>query len=744
MAKTTRLHRMMSNLAVVKGSWDSIFLRNLEDKYSPGEDVLQDPYAKSDLVYVCISTTQRAVSQVPIVVYYQSKGKDGKTDWVPAQSDDAYQRLFDESPSPVADPYAFKESIVGNYLLDGFVAIVPFPPKKYPPDALYVIPKKYITPIKHPQTKQHIGWKYQPGGDKGPQFAFELSEVVHLALWSPDDPIMGVSPMKAAARKLKIDYKATVYNEKFFDNGAVPHGVLTVPEARGLGDKTFTRLQDQIEGRHTGFRSAHRMMILEEGLQYTQTGLSQADMQFVELSRLSREAIMQCLGMKKTIISVIEDVNRATAEAERKEWWKGTIIPTLERIAFGLTQKILLPATGWGKGYLDFDTSGVEALQEDYEQKVRVAGMLSNLGFTANEINQRLELGFESKPWRDVWYIPVSLVPVGEGSMGGGGAEAEGTPPSAQPSGTEKPQDGLPQPEVALLDSGINKGAEAVEQVPAWEKRADVVWKGLVAHTGQTEDLFQRKVSRFFYDLRQRSLKHLLSSRDIDALRSEEFKDEQKSLAKWLRPLYYEGAKHGIESAKTEIGNPETRRDVEDAPTEEKLRTSVGIDFTINDPAVAREIEKRVTKITGGGGLTGTIKDQIKLALATGVSNGEGIEQLADRVRSLFTMAATRAKTIARTEVAGSANLARGLAIDRSNFKRKIWYTAGDERVRGNDKNDQYNHVSMNGKKTKVGTPWKTPGGSTLDHPADYAANAPGDTINCRCIEVVDPDSYPE
>jgi uncharacterized protein with gpF-like domain len=82
----------------------------------------------------------------------------------------------------------------------------------------------------------------------------------------------------------------------------------------------------------------------------------------------------------------------------------------------------------------------------------------------------------------------------------------------------------------------------------------------------------------------------------------------------------------------------------------------------------------------------------------------------------------------------GACNEGRWLAINRSGFREKEWFTALDERVR-------VQHQPMHGQKVKVGEMWVMPDGSSLRHPGD--ADGPANqVINCRCIEVVVPESH--
>ena len=155
------------------------------------------------------------------------------------------------------------------------------------------------------------------------------------------------------------------------------------------------------------------------------------------------------------------------------------------------------------------------------------------------------------------------------------------------------------------------------------------------------------------------------------------------------------------------------------------------IAFDLTDPEAISFLMDKKIKIRG---TIQTIKDQIKIELVEAYEKGESIDKIANRIRNVFDVAKSRARTIARTEVVGAANESRSITINRSGFKEKTWWTAMDEKVRPQ-------HSAMHGKIVEVGKSWVFPDGTSVRHPGDYAGPA-HQIINCRCIETVVPGSH--
>lgn len=81
-------------------------------------------------------------------------------------------------------------------------------------------------------------------------------------------------------------------------------------------------------------------------------------------------------------------------------------------------------------------------------------------------------------------------------------------------------------------------------------------------------------------------------------------------------------------------------------------------------------------------GVTDTTINQLRTALQEGWDAGEGIPDLAKRVRQVFDDADRfRAAMIARTETTATANMAQLSVYRRAGIQYKTWVTADDERV---------------------------------------------------------------
>lgn len=108
----------------------------------------------------------------------------------------------------------------------------------------------------------------------------------------------------------------------------------------------------------------------------------------------------------------------------------------------------------------------------------------------------------------------------------------------------------------------------------------------------------------------------------------------------------------------------------------------VGFDgFNLIDPAIAQFVADRTERVSSG--VNKETDKQIRAELAEGLSQGEGIDELAARIEKVYGAAAGyRAERIARTETIRAENFASQESWRQSGVvEAKEWYTAHDERV---------------------------------------------------------------
>jgi HK97 family phage portal protein len=216
------------------------------------------------------------------------------------------------------------------------------------PLELWLVRPDRIAPV--PSTDRFMAGYIYSSPD-GEQIPLDVDQVLSIRVPNPMDPYRGMGAVQAVLADLDSDRYASEWNRNFFLNSAEPGGVIEVPQR--LDDGAWRELVTRWRESHQGVARAHRVAVIENGKWVPRT-FSMRDMQFAELRNVSRDKIMEAFGISKFALGILDDVNRASAEAAADWFARNLTIPRLKRWR-ALLNNDLLPLYGTAGQGLEFD-----------------------------------------------------------------------------------------------------------------------------------------------------------------------------------------------------------------------------------------------------------------------------------------------------------------------------------------------------------------------------------------------------
>lgn len=653
-------------------NWDIQDPRDFSLSPSLARETIQFPYLDHPTVHACIKKIASSIAQVPFVL---TKGSDGKK---PVQAGDRLYNLFRDI-NPQSNRYLFFEAIISYLLIDGNAMILPErslgqatgAPGAVPAE-LWAIRYDRFTPVVDRTTKKLIGWQYRPELS-GEMIPLKVNEVIHLKMFNPYDQIKGLSPLRAARLAIDTDYKASLFNRAFFENSAIPSLAITLPEE--LDPDEFDAWVKKWEDRHQGASRSKKVALLEGGATIKELGISHKDMEFLKQQNFNQQRICMVYGVPPPVIGVDEQPNYANIRAYMKIFWNETLVPVIKNTELQF-ETSFFPT--YAPGYSGkFDLTQVPYLQEELKTKVENAFKLWQMGWPGNNINEELDLGMDEQPWQDTGFLPVNMIPA-DMLMEDSKPEPSDTDPDAEPDKRIKPQ---------------------------YRKWKQNVCRAFNRSRVKLEVKLTKKLRGYFWKQRSKVLKAIAGEKGI----SEEeaallrkvtlsFELEDERLVKAVSPLFEEIAEEGMEMGASLMG----------AEVPEKLPSNVG-------PIVKKRknMIKKVNKLNF---------QRIKLQIHEGLSKGENLIQISDRIRKVYNFSKAKALELAQTETGTIMNSSQFETMKELGAKRKSWGTMGDEVVRPS-------HTDC---ESQGPIPIKEPFANGLMYPCDPSGGAE-EVCNCRC-----------
>lgn len=180
-------------------------------------------------------------------------------------------------------------------------------------------------------------------GPDGREVPLKRQDVLSMRMPHPRDPYRGLGPVQTVISNIEGGALSAEWNTSFFRNGARPGGIVKL--SRRMEQRAFDQLLERWNANHKGAANAGKTAFLEEGDWIDVKPMSIADMQFVETANLNRDTILLAYGASKFDVGVLEDVNRATAQAARADFAERMTQTRLDRWQ-GMLNNDFLPLFG--------------------------------------------------------------------------------------------------------------------------------------------------------------------------------------------------------------------------------------------------------------------------------------------------------------------------------------------------------------------------------------------------------------
>lgn len=114
------------------------------------------------------------------------------------------------------------------------------------------------------------------------------SEIIHDRMNCLFHPLVGVSPLYAAAQAACQSLKMQNDSSTFFENGSMPSGILSAPGA--ISDETAARLKAHWDSAYSGVNRG-KVAVVGDNMQFSQMKMSATDSQLIEQFKLTAEMI---------------------------------------------------------------------------------------------------------------------------------------------------------------------------------------------------------------------------------------------------------------------------------------------------------------------------------------------------------------------------------------------------------------------------------------------------------------------
>jgi len=550
------------------------------------------------------------------------------------------------------------------------------------PTEIYIVPPHWV--IQTP-TKQIPYFRILPMGNTSYQMVYVDPDDV---IWFKDHDLLypysrGRGRSEGIADEIETDeYMAKTQKLKFF-NGATPDWVGIMP---GVDEDAMARTKESWYKEVGGYQNAHKMKFINWDAKFQKMSETSQEMDYVNSRKFLRDTCLQHYNMPPELFGIVENSNRSTIDAAYELYTRNTLSVQLRSFDDSLNAQFF-PLFD-SKLFIEHDN--VIPADKDFVLKQAESG-LKNGAMMVDEY--RIKNGLDPLPNGKGHIL---LVPLNMMSINVDNDELTDTPAN---------QNANSPPGKEPKSSGKRITTKQFEQMKAQ------IWKRNDNGAKKYEQPMSTAVKGFFKTQQNRLIKQLGKSyhqgitkddetADFDVDDYDWEADDEKLLAA-MSAIYLLSAKEG------------------NAAAEELF--SLGVDWKLINPAVLKWIQKNGLKAAKD--INSTTKDALSKTLTEGMSVGEGIPKLKDRVLDIYDTATTsRAENIARTETHNAHAVGNYETFVKGGVKKKSWLTTMDGRERSW-------HADMDGEAVGIDEQFS----NGLDYPGDPGGDG-AEVCNCRCV----------
>ena len=226
----------------------------------------------------------------------------------------------------------------------------------------------------------------------------------------PSDPLGAISPLTAAASDIESDEYAAEFNRNSLESGGAVAGVLQWknPDIR-LPQEDLDRAAGAFERKYSGRDNANSTAVLSGDWDYSNLGNSARDLEYIAGREFVARRLALIYGIPPVLLGDYSTTGLSSAglETARRFLYENAILPIARNMQAVLTKSLCKDTDQ----KIVFDFSGIEALREDYTEKLAHAEGLMKVGYPVNIINEQVGLGMPEIGWGDDHLVNAGLVP---------------------------------------------------------------------------------------------------------------------------------------------------------------------------------------------------------------------------------------------------------------------------------------------------------------------------------------------
>lgn len=352
-AKRALRERALNAVPVGSGGW-SMFSSTAWDPsaWQTDDHRSVDTTLSNAAVFACVTLVASDIGKLRPRLVELDKGI-----WLEASSA-AFSPVL-RKPNRFQNHIQFKEAWTTSKLMRGNTYVLKQRDRRGVVEALYPLDPQRVTPLVAPDGAVY----YQLNEDNlvgldAAQVVVPASEIIHDRMNCLFHPLVGLSPLYAAAATAEQALKIQKSSTSFFGNNSTPGGILTAPGS--ISEVNAKRLKDHWDSNYTG-ANAGRIAVLGDGLKFEAMRMSAVESQLIEQLNMSAQVVCSAFHVPPFMIGMGAEPTYSNGETRTSHYYSQCLQSLIEHMEEALDEGLGLlgsPKDGKTLG-VELDLSGL-------------------------------------------------------------------------------------------------------------------------------------------------------------------------------------------------------------------------------------------------------------------------------------------------------------------------------------------------------------------------------------------------
>ncbi|MBU1173016.1 MAG: phage portal protein [Proteobacteria bacterium] len=249
------------------------------------------------------------------------------------------------------------------------------------PDRIHPIPSKNVEE-----------WILGYALDASTKVEFLPEEIVHLLLFNPSSPIIGIAPLEAIGKTIDLDNDQNDWNKSAMQNQGILSGVFSFKQAFNSQDQTEA-IAEKLNEKYSGPSNARRIGVVGGEASYIRTSMTPDEMDYINSRKFNQNLICMAFGVPPQYLGSQESSTYNNYQTSEMIFWVQTIIPLLDDIADALNHSFKDELKPDEK--LSYDISQVPAMRQALFDRAKTAKTLFEMGVPFASLNSVFGFGID-------------------------------------------------------------------------------------------------------------------------------------------------------------------------------------------------------------------------------------------------------------------------------------------------------------------------------------------------------------